>query len=199
MNSNFTKRAVAYIIDIVILSMILSLFTMFIPENKNIEVINKQIGELSEQVANNTVTSSIYFNQYSSYVRDLDKELFISNLLDFVLIIGYFVILPYYYNGQTLGKKLMKIKIVKENGELTINNLLLRSVITNGIVSTIIGLVIIFVFPDLAYFWTISILGFIQFLLVIISVFMILYRKDKKGLQDIVCKTIVVEENYEVK
>ena len=39
----------------------------------------------------------------------------------------------------------------------------------------------------------ISILSFIQLGLVITSVFMILYRKDKRGLQDILSETKIME------
>lgn len=197
--SNFGKRLVAYILDAIIVSLIFSVLTMFIKESNNLINLNNQLNTISENFINKTITMKEYFNQYSSIEYLISKEMFLQNLFSLILMIGYFVILPYYYNGQTIGKKLMKIKIVKEDDKLTINDLALRSLLSNGIAMTFIELAFIFLIKDTAYFITISILSFIQFLLVITSIFMILYRKDKKALHDIVCKTLVVDENLEVK
>ena len=197
--SNFGKRLVAYILDAIIVSLIFSVLTMFIKESNNLINLNNQLNTISENFINKTITMKEYFNQYSSIEYLVNKEMFLQNLFSLILMIGYFVILPYYYNGQTIGKKLMKIKIVKEDDKLTINDLALRSLLANGIAMTFIELALIFLIKDTAYFIAISILSFIQFLLVITSIFMILYRKDKKALHDIVCKTLVVDENLEVK
>lgn len=197
--SNFGKRLGAYILDAVIVSLIFSVLTMFIKESNNLINLNNQLNTISENFINKTITMKEYFNLYSSIEYLISKEMFLQNLFSLILMIGYFVILPYYYNGQTIGKKLMKIKIVKEDDKLTINDLALRSLLSNGIAMTFIELALIFLIKDTAYFITISILSFIQFLLVITSIFMILYRKDKKALHDIVCKTLVVDENLEVK
>lgn len=197
--SNFGKRLVAYILDAIIVSLIFSVLTMFIKESNNLINLNNQLNTISENFINKTITMKEYFNQYSSIEYLVNKEMFLQNLFSLILMIGYFVILPYYYNGQTIGKKMMKIKIVKEDDKLTINDLALRSLLANGIAMTFIELALIFLIKDTAYFITISILSFIQFLLVITSIFMILYRKDKKALHDIVCKTLVVDENLEVK
>jgi uncharacterized RDD family membrane protein YckC len=197
--SNFGKRLVAYILDAIIVSLIFSVLTMFIKESNNLINLNNQLNTISENFINKTITMKEYFNQYSSIEYLISKEMFLQNLFSLILMIGYFVILPYYYKGQTIGKKMMKIKIVKEDDKLTINDLALRSLLANGIAMTFIELALIFLIKDTAYFITISILSFIQFLLVITSIFMILYRKDKKALHDIVCKTLVVDENLEVK
>ncbi len=197
--SNFGKRLVAYILDAIIVSLIFSVLTMFIKESNNLINLNNQLNTISENFINKTITMKEYFNQYSSIEYLINKEMFLQNLFSLILMIGYFVILPYYYNGQTIGKKMMKIKIVKEDDKLTINDLALRSLLANGIAMTFIELALIFLIKDISYFITISILSFVQFLLVITSIFMILYRKDKKALHDIVCKTLVVDENLEVK
>lgn len=197
--SNFGKRFVAYILDAIIVSLIFSVLTMFIKESNNLINLNNQLNTISENFINKTITMKEYFNQYSSIEYLVNKEMFLQNLFSLILMIGYFVILPYYYKGQTIGKKMMKIKIVKEDDKLTINDLALRSLLANGIAMTFIELALIFLIKDTSYFITISILSFVQFLLVITSVFMILYRKDKKALHDIVCKTLVVDENLEVK
>ena len=195
MKASFLKRLVAFILDILIFSLIFGIFTMIIPESNNVTVLNGQLSDLSESFLSQELTISAYFHQYAGIMHSLDKELFLSNLLNFVLMIGYFAVLPFYYYGQTLGKKIMKIKIVKDNDELTMNDLLIRNIIINGFLFNLIGFALIFLVNDLTYFIIISILCFIEILLVIISVFMVLYRHDKKGLHDLWCKTSVIEEN----
>ena len=199
MKASFGKRLAAFIIDSIIVTMVFTLLTNFMPLSKNVETLNKEMSEVSEKYLNEEITSLEYYNQYGILSHSLDKEMFLSSLLNFVLLIGAFVIIPHYNKGQTIGKKLLKIKLVKDEGELGINDLIIRNVITNGFAYTLIGLTIMFLVNDSVYFITISILSFIQFLLVITSVFMVLYRHDKKGLQDIICKTSVIEENIEVK
>lgn len=195
MKTSFVKRLAAFVLDMLIFSLIFGIFTMIIPESNNVAVLNSQLSKLSESVLNNELTISTYFNQYAGIIHSLDKELFLNNLFNLVLMIGYFAILPFYYNGQTLGKKIMKIKVVKDDGELTMNDLIIRNIVINGFLFSLIGFAIIFLVNDLTYFIIISILCFIEILLVIISIFMILYRHDKKGLHDLWCKTSVIEEN----
>ena len=193
-NTTFLKRAGAFILDAFIFSLIFGIFMMIIPESTNVTNLNGELSSLSESFLSKEISISVYFNQYAGLIHSLDKELFLSNLFNFMLMIGYFVILPFYYNGQTLGKKILKIKVVKDDGELTMNDLLIRNIIINGLLFSLIGFAIIFITSDIAYFTMISILGIIEFLLVIISVFMVLYRHDKKGLHDLWCKTSVIEE-----
>lgn len=193
MKIKFKKRLLAYLLDMIILSFIFSGIMTFIPENKNLVVLESELTELNEQYLKNEVNSSVYFNRYASITASLDKELVLNNLFSIVLILGYFVLLPYYWNGQTIGKKIMKIKINKEKESLGLNDLLLRTFIVNGVASSIISLCFIYILSDFSYFLLTLICSFIQILLVIISVFMIIYRHDGKGVQDLISGTQVVE------
>ena len=116
----------------------------------------------------------------------------IAFIVGLLLCLWYLVYLPN-KNGQTFGKKIMGIKIARKDKEcLTLKSLLIRNIIINGLGSLLTSLVCIFILPGKLYFIVTSIFGIIQILLVIISGFMVLYRKDKRGLQDIFSKTRVV-------
>ena len=193
MKASFWKRLFAFILDI--FSFIFGIFTMIIPESNNVAVLNSQLSILGEKILNSELTMMEYFRQYADIVHSLDKELFLNNLFNLVLMIGYFAVLPFYFNGQTLGKKIMKIKVIKDDNELTMNDLIIRNIVINGFLFSLMGFAIIFLATSWIYFIIISILCFIELLLVIISIFMILYRQDKKGLHDLWCKTSVIEEN----
>ena len=56
----------------------------------------------------------------------------ISILITVLVSIIYFVVFQYNNKGQTLGKKLMKIKVNSLNGDLTMNQLVVRSLLVNS-------------------------------------------------------------------
>lgn len=193
MKTKFRKRLLAYLLDMLIVSFIFSSVMAFIPENKNLIVLDSELNQLNEQYLKNEIDSNVYFNRYATITSSLDRELVLSNLFSIVLILGYFVLLPYYWDGQTIGKKIMKIKISKKEGNLNLNDLLLRSLIVNEVAISIISLSFIYILSDFSYFLLTLICSFIQILLVIISIFMIIYRHDGKGVQDLISGTQVVE------
>lgn len=194
MNVNFLKRFLAYLIDIILVGTIMGIISaIFI--TKNATVLSNQFLELNEQVINTKLDFGIYYSRVADITLSLDRENFMINIINCVIIILYFVVLPLYKNGQTLGKKIFKIKIVREDKEdLTANELIIRNIVVNGLLNTFLAFCLVFLLSGFEYFTITSILGFIQFVLVVVSACMIIFRKDKKGLHDIITKTKVVYE-----
>lgn len=198
MNVNFFKRFLAYLIDIIIVGIVMGIISAIFT-TKNATVLSNQFLELNEQVINTKLDFSIYYSRVADITLSLDRENFMINIINCVIIILYFVVLPLYKNGQTLGKKIFKIKIVREDKEdLTANELIIRNIVVNGLLNTFLAFCLVFLLSGFEYFTITSILGFIQFVLVVVSACMIIFRKDKKGLHDIITKTKVVYEKMEV-
>lgn len=194
MNVNFFKRFLAYLIDIILVGTIMGIISAIFT-TKNATVLSNQFLELNEQVINTKLDFGIYYSRVADITLSLDRENFIINIINCVIIILYFVVLPLYKNGQTLGKKIFKIKIVREDKEdLTANELIIRNIVVNGLLNTFLAFCLVFLLSGFEYFTITSILGFIQFVLVVVSACMIIFRKDKKGLHDIITKTKVVYE-----
>jgi uncharacterized RDD family membrane protein YckC len=194
MNVNFLKRFLAYLIDIILVGTIMGIISAIFT-TKNATVLSNQFLELNEQVINTKLDFGIYYSRVADITLSLDRENFIINIINCVIIILYFVVLPLYKNGQTLGKKIFKIKIVREDKEdLTANELIIRNIVVNGLLNTFLAFCLVFLLSGFEYFTITSILGFIQFVLVVVSACMIIFRKDKKGLHDIITKTKVVYE-----
>lgn len=194
MNVNFLKRFLAYLIDIIIVGTIMGIISAIFT-TKNATVLSNQFLELNEQVINTKLDFGIYYSRVADITLSLDRENFMINIINCVIIILYFVVLPLYKNGQTLGKKIFKIKIVREDKEdLTANELIIRNIVVNGLLNTFLAFCLVFLLSGFEYFTITSILGFIQFVLVVVSACMIIFRKDKKGLHDIITKTKVVYE-----
>ena len=194
MNVNFLKRFLAYLIDIILVGTIMGIISAIFT-TKNATVLSNQFLELNEQVINTKLDFGIYYSRVADITLSLDREKFMINIINCVIIILYFVVLPLYKNGQTLGKKIFKIKIVREDKEdLTANELIIRNIVVNGLLNTFLAFCLVFLLSGFEYFTITSILGFIQFVLVVVSACMIIFRKDKKGLHDIITKTKVVYE-----
>ncbi len=191
------KRFVAYIIDILLLGFIVLLINNFIFKN-NTGLLYQNINDISEQLLLKNINLKQWFNQYAVIIRQIDLENSLINLIKLILTLIYFVFIPYINSGQTYGQKIMKLYIKPiQDEKLTLQSLMIRNIIINGIAYLIICLSLIYIFRGVAYFVLISTLGLIQLMLVIISIIMILYRRDKRGLQDIISKTKIVELNGE--
>lgn len=89
----------------------------------------------------------------------------------------------------------MKIRVInKDSNELTMNNILLRSLIINSILFNMIVLGFITFLSKDMYLYGVYSFQIIQYLIVIISVFMILFGKESIGLHDLIGHTKVVSE-----
>lgn len=191
-NATFTKRVIAYIIDFIFIAAILMILSYFIPRSTNFDFLNSDMNTLTEQAMNNEITFEAYLREYSNYLSEVDKENVLYNSISFIILVIYYVIIPI-FTGCTLGKYIMKLKIKqKDNKKLSILNTFIRSIIDIGLVISLITVFLVQIVSAKTYFMVLIILFFIQIILVIISGFMILYRKDKRSLSDILSETNIV-------
>ena len=196
MKSKFSNRFLAYLIDIIIVALVFLCLNSFMPKNHNISVLENEITDLRSSYLKKEIDTKVYFNRYAIIRKNLDQQYIPSNLLNVIIILCYFVLVPYYWDGKTIGKKIFKLKIVKSepNEKVCLNNYLVRSIINNGVLCFLISMSTVFLFDDSKYLLITIICGILQFLLVIISGFMIIYRHDKKGVHDLVSGTQVIKE-----
>lgn len=194
MSANASKRIIAYIIDFIFVSAILMIVSYFIPKNGNVEFLNNDMNDLTEQVLNNEITFQSYAREYSVYLSNIDKENVIYNVTSVIILIVYYVIVPVIFKA-TLGKNIMKLEIKHKDGKkLNLYNTFVRSCITEGMLYSLITVFLVQIVSSKTYLLNLIILGFIEFILVITSLFMILYKRDKRGLHDILSRSIVVDK-----
>ena len=87
----------------------------------------------------------------------------------------------------------MKIKVVSANdSELTINNFVIRALIINEICVTILSTGILLFAKSTIYYYSDLGLNFVQIAIMVASLFMVLYRKDGRGIHDLLANTKVV-------
>ena len=196
MQASFRKRLLAYLIDLFIFSFLVSLVVVAFKLDENQVLVNltKQENVLAEQYLEGSMTFSNYVTEYSKVNYLIDKKEVLVNIVNTVLLIILYVFIPFFLKGQTLGKKLSKIKIVKTNDKkLDLNTLMIRAILINYIGYMLMTLGLVFILKDTSYFITSLILSIFEFLLVIISAFMVLYKSEKRGIHDYITNTKVVE------
>ncbi len=189
------KRFLAYIVDFILINLIFIILYKLIP-NGNISLLNHDLNKTNEYLLNNSIELKTYLDNFAMMTYEIDKANVIQLGLNTLLFIIYFIIIPIVTKGYTLGLYLFNLKI---DGKINFKNLLIRSIVINGLFYMILNIINVSIFNYKIYFILTAILGFMQFLLVIISIFMIIYRKDKKGLQDILSNTQIVQKEEKKK
>ena len=189
------RRLLAYLIDVVIVSILFAGIILALPKNNNVNVLESELTVLNERFLKDDLDPAVYINYYATIVHAMDKENVLRVILNILCILIYFVLLPYYWDGKTVGMRLCRIRIVKEKEKLSLSDLTIRSLIINGIGCTLLSLCFIYLIGDMSYLILSTIFGFIQFLLVIISGFMVIYRHDKRGIHDFACNVRVISED----
>lgn len=190
-NSYFVERIAAYLIDIFIVTMIASLIAIPFTNTKNYEKLSDEASKITENYQKGNIDTKTYMNQYLDINYDISKAIGVSTILSIIVYVLYFIVFQFYNNGQTLGKKFMKIKIVSMGNDLTMDNMLFRSLFNNSILSNILVSVFILIGKN-AYIYGSIIVTFLQFCYVMICALMISFRKDSRSLSDFIGNTKVV-------
>jgi len=140
------------------------------------------------------ITSDEYLEEYGKLIYDMQKSSVVVSIVTISATIAYFIVFQYLNKGQTIGKKLLKLK-VKENGNNpSLRAIIIRTVMVNNIFSGLLGIILLYILNKNNYYRGYSIVSSIETIFIFISVLFILYRKDKLGLHDIIAKTEVIEE-----
>lgn len=193
MKASFIKRFGAFVIDTFILSLVFSLISMgFFTDTKS---INDELTNTLEQYEREEIDIEEYSNKVNELNYDLQKKSLIPNILNVVLYIGYFIVFGFLNKGQTIGKKICKIKVVNEkNDRPSIWNIAVRSLFIYGIVTLLYSIIFVNFLNKNVFSYGNVIVTYIESIFMIVAFFMALYRKDGRGLHDMMAKTKVIGE-----
>ena len=140
------KRIFAYLLDIIFITFVGALITMFIPTSEKYMEANNELIEVVNDFRDEKIDQDKYLEKVNDINYVLNHESVAVSIVSVVLSTIYFVVVAYYMNGQTFGKKLMKIKIVSSNDrKLKMNNYLIRSLIIDSILMNTLSTVLILV------------------------------------------------------
>ena len=193
MKASFFKRLLAYVIDTIILTLIIGVLSN-VASNKQYEKASEEYMKLQESYMKQEITITEYQNDIKPLVYDMQNSSVTINIVSVLLSIAYFIVFQYLNRGQTIGKKLMRIKITENNKEPSLKAMVIRTIIINSILTGILNIVLVYLLNKNTYYTGYQIVSYIELAFAFISALFIIYRKDKLGLHDIIAKTEVIEE-----
>lgn len=192
----FFPRLIAYIIDIILVSMVCTGLMFLIPENKNYDKYMNEFEQVQVEAMEGKMELEEYFNKYANIVYDIDYSNVLPIIIEVTLIILYFIVFQFYNRGQTLGKKFMKLRVISINDEkLTINQIAYRALIINSILVNILILGSLLFLGRDYYFYASFVLQIVASIIVVTTLIMILFSKEGRGLHDVISATKVIQEN----
>ena len=192
------KRIIAYFIDILIVSIVVTPFINIKAINPYIDDYNKYYEEytkLIEDANNGDIDTNS--DEYKDQVIDLNYKIaeykVINSSISVVSLIVYFVIIQYFLKGQTIGKKILKLRVVSnKDKELNIGHYFVRSLILNNIIFSIILIAGIYIFNETAYYNLSMVVSYLQLLVMSVIILMVVLRRDNRGLHDFLAGTKVI-------
>ena len=194
------KRVMAYIIDVLIFSIVLTPIINWSVINPYIDEYTEnysQYTELIEQANAGEIDTET--DEYKDKIVDLNyninKYKVISSSISVVGFLLYFAVLQWALKGQTIGKKIMKIRVVANNEDkkLNVGNYILRSLILNNIIFSIILIIGVYIFKAPGYYTLSMVVSYLQLLVMSLIMLMVVLRKDYRGLHDFVAGTKVID------
>ena len=159
------------------------------------EEINKdEAKKLTDKVA------SYYTNTYNQDAREIKRLAIVSDIVNICLLVIYFMVLPIFTKGVTIGKSIFKLKVVKEDGkEATFVDYLIRGVILYGIVFSIISIVFGQTLSANDFYKYDEIVGRISNGVLLLTFGFMVFRKDCRSLHDLASRTTVISTKEEKK
>lgn len=199
------KRIVAYIIDYLLITLIstsLVYITFINPRYDEYVEASKNYNAVAEQYYKQEITAKEFSKQINDLSYELNSNGYVYTIGNIIIIFLYYGVFVYFTKGQTLGKRIMGIKIVSNKGkELKLYNYFIRTFILNGVIMNLCTLIAI-CFKESTYITIYTAASNFDMILMIILFLMILFWKDGRGLHDILAGTKVIdvrdEANLEV-
>lgn len=195
------KRIGAYIIDMFIILTIVTLFSKIEILNPSKEEYNEIMTEYKEVyndymagITEGNTNMEENITKLNDLSYKVSKYSVPTTIINIFVSIVYFVLFAYLNKGQTIGKKILGIKVVdnKTGKNPSFIKVLLRGIILYGYVTSIASTLILALASKSTYLSSYTYLSFVETTLLLLSFAFILFREDTRGLHDLIAGTKVV-------
>ena len=204
----FFKRVVAYVIDMFVVLLLSSMIVYIINGGNNrdaayfdnLRILNEKVKVTEEKYKKEEITKEEYDELYKEYLKESD-DLYYNNVVDTVdvsiatasISLVYYVILCYFCHGITLGKYIMKLRIVSANDkELNLGHYLIRGLLVNLILSNLINITFVYSMSKETFLSIYPKLSSALSIFLLVTILFIMYREDGRGLHDLLSNTKVI-------
>ena len=204
----FFKRVVAYLIDIIIVTLLATAISMVFIDNTNYKKQSEELMDLTRKYSAGEITKEEYNASYDNLNYYLTKEGVGTSIINCSVALVYYVILCFFCHGITLGKFLMKLQIVSANDkELNMGNYLIRGLLVNLILSNLVSIIFVYALSKETFISIYPKVSSVLSLFLLATILFIMYRDDGRGLHDLLSNTKVIntkklkvkEEDIEIK
>lgn len=186
------KRLAAYIIDFFIIYIIAALIYSLPVFENSYNAYQEATQEYVDYIVN-IGSGEIDYDIETNYLYDMSRHAQPLTIINCGLIILYFGIYAYIANGQTIGKKIMKIKVVStDSNNLNPNLFMLREIILTNLLPKIASIIALALLSKSNWILAENIIGYIQNTITFLIIGFMIFRDDERGLHDVICKTNVV-------
>ena len=186
------KRIIGYILDIILVTLVATLLSNIKQVNPYLEKYTDAYNRYEEIVKKEEI------KEIDDRIINLNQEIYkyktVSNVISIICLVLYFGLFEFLANGQTLGQRCMKLRIVKRDtsSRASIWNYGIRIIILNNIVFTILAMVLVFLLDAKPFYYSASVISLIQNGVLLLNIIMVVMRNDHRGLHDILSNTIVI-------
>lgn len=161
-------------------------------------LIDWYVGALATAFPIAITSQKLYNTMLNQYVVEFEAPFgLIAGIAGLVCAFLYFVIVPTYVtNGQTLGKRICKIKVVQESGkDVKLSNMLLRQVLGIAIIEGVL-ITASAIWHQVAMILTginfVTPLMYVGFAIGGLSVLLVLFKGNHRAIHDYIGKTKVI-------
>ena len=138
------KRIVAYVIDFLIVAFVSAIIMYAMPHNEKYNETLNNSSALNELLTKENYNNEEYLKRTTELTYDSYKYGVLENSITIVIMIAYFTIFTYFSHGETIGKKIVKTKVVNmEGNEPNLLQSFLRSIIFSRSFGDVITLILV--------------------------------------------------------
>lgn len=203
------KRISAYIIDIIIIFVMVMLLSnikflnpMADKYDKKYDEFQAYYSEIMENINNETNSEYKIDDEYATYMYDLQYYGMSYKIIEIVVVVLYFTLFSYFNKGMTVGKRLMKIKLVDQDKKKKIPlwkyalrslfiPILSRTILYTNLLN-VLNVLILIIRNKNIYMYANSTIAIAISIYCIVDVITMLVNKENLSLHDKIFKTKVV-------
>lgn len=189
-----SKRIKSFLIDFVVLAAFFLLIQYLIPKTEYVKTLEAEQNAIMEDYFAHRIQFADYVSSYGNVFYESSKEGQTTYLIYLLFMLGYFVVLPFLWKGRTLGCYLSGVQIERfDQGKLHIWQLFVRYSIVFGLGYVFLNNLCLLCIPKTYYFIVISIIAVFQFVVAIFSMITVIFRKEKRGLHELLSNTEITK------
>lgn len=126
------------------------------------------------------------------YAHEIAKKSIFDVTITSTLIILYYVVFAYFFDGQTVGKRIMKLRIeTKDGNRVKWSNLLIRTVLLYTIPFSILTPLLSYVLNTNAFNSVYNVIYWLNIVFEIVLIISIFSKEDHRGIHDMIAGTRV--------